>query len=313
MDWLRVSCETRGFFTRAQARDLGYGDREMARAVRSGVWKRIRRGYYTYGDIWAGLDEVARHRVRAHAVLDSLGPSVALSHVSGAVEHGIATWGVSLSRVHVTRLDGASGRIEGDVVHHTGASLDRDLMELDGARVMVPGRCALETAILGNPESALVTLDSALALRLETPDGLFARFTEMERWPSTRHLHIPVRMADPGAQSPGESRGRWLFRQGGLPAPQTQFEVHDSAGHLLGTTDWGWPDHGLLGEFDGFSKYGRLLLPGQAPGEVVFAEKHREDVLREVSGYGMVRLIWSDYDRPRFTVARIERLLRRTA
>ena len=73
------------------------------------------------------------------------------------------------------------------------------------------------------------------------------------------------------------------------------------------------PTHGLLGEFDGASKYGRLLTPGQDPGEVVFAEKHREDVLREVTGYGMVRLIWSDYDRPRVTVARIERLLRRTA
>ena len=313
MDWLRVSCETQGFFTRAQARDLGYGDREMARAVRSGEWTRIRRGYYTFGDIWAGMNEVERHRVRAHAVLDSLGPSVALSHVSGALEHGIATWGIPLHRVHVTRLDGASGRIEGDVVHHTGASLDGDLMELNGRRVMVPGRCALETAILGTAESGLVSLDSLLTQGLETPDGLFARFETMERWPSTRHLHIPVRMADPGAQSPGESRGRWLFRQGGLPAPLTQFEVYDDDGRLVGTCDWGWPDDGLLGEFDGASKYGRLLQPGQDPGEVVFAEKHREDALREVTGYRMFRLIWSDYDRPRVTVARIERLLRRTA
>ncbi len=80
-----------------------------------------------------------------------------------------------------------------------------------------------------------------------------------------------------------------------------------------GTCDWGWPEHRLLGEFDGKVKYGRLLEPGQDPGEVVFAEKHREDVLREITGIGMVRLIWSDYDRPRLTAARIQSQLRRVA
>ncbi len=57
-------------------------------------------------------------------------------------------------------------------------------------------------------------------------------------------------------------------------------------------------------------KYGRLLEPGQDPGEVVFAEKHREDELRELTGFGMVRLIWSDYDRPSVTAGRSTELRR---
>jgi hypothetical protein len=46
---------------------------------------------------------------------------------------------------------------------------------------------------------------------------------------------------------------------------------------------------------------------------VVFADKHREDVLRDITGFGMVRLIWSDYERPRLTAARIQGKLRGVA
>ncbi len=54
-----------------------------------------------------------------------------------------------------------------------------------------------------------------------------------------------------------------------------------------------------------------LLRPGQDAGDVVFAEKQREDRLRELTGFAMVRLVWSDLNRPRLTARRVERLLRR--
>ncbi|MFT3872427.1 MAG: type IV toxin-antitoxin system AbiEi family antitoxin domain-containing protein [Nocardioides sp.] len=313
MDPLRILAETRGFFTRAEARELGYDDRAMAAIMRSDIWLRIRRGYYTFPDLWPARDAVAQHRVRAAAVFHALGDVVALSHVSAALEHGLQTWGVPLDRVHVTRLDGGAGRLEGDVVHHVGVGLDGEVVERGGKLVTSPTRSALEAGTLGTPESALVHLDSLLHLELDTHEGLFARFEMMARWPHTRHLHIPVRMADGGSASAGESRGRWLFRIGGLPAPATQFEVRALDGRLIGTCDWGWPQHGLLGEFDGRTKYGRLLKPGMSAGEVVFAEKHREDLIREASGCAMVRIIWDDLSRPELTAARVRRLLRQSA
>ncbi len=124
-------------------------------------------------------------------------------------------------------------------------------------------------------------------------------------------MQIPVRMADSRAQSPGESVGRYLFWAARLPAPQLQFEVYDDTGRLVGTCDWGWPDHGLLGEFDGQIKYGRLVKPGQTSGDVVFAEKQREDLLREITGWPMVRLVWSDLGRFNLTAKRVDRFLRR--
>jgi hypothetical protein len=312
MDPLRMLCEHDGFFTRAMARDAGYDDKAVSLMVRTRVWHRFRRGYYTFTDIWASWDDTERHLVRSRAVLHSLGDCVALSHVSGVVAHGVQTWGVDLSRVHVTRLDGGAGRVEGDVVHHVGRCMEADVVEVQGLRTFAAVRCAIECASTTTPESALVLFNSLLHRGHADVDDLHRQFESMGSWPGMRRLHIPVRLADPGAESVGESRGLWVFWRLGLPRPEVQYEVRDSDGVLRGTCDWGWPEEHLLGEFDGKIKYGRLLRPGQDPGEVVFAEKHREDELREISGCAMLRLIWSDYDRPQLIRRRAVRLFRRT-
>ncbi len=312
MDPLRVLCEQDGFFTRAMARELGYDDKAVARMVRAKAWHRFRRGYYSLADVWSALDAVARHLVRARAVLHSLGEDVALSHVSGLLPHGVDTWQVDLSRVHVTRLDGGAGRVEGDVVHHVGTSTPADVVEVNGLRTLTPVRCAIECGSTVTPEAALVLFGSLLHAGAAVPDDLYRQFHSMSHWPGVRRLHVPVRLATPGLESVGESRGLWAFWTVGIPRPQVQFEVRDRYGVLVGTCDWGWPEHHLLGEFDGKIKFGRLLRPGQTPGDVAFAEKHREDQIREATGFAVLRLIWSDYDRPRQIRARFERLARRT-
>lgn len=311
MDPLRILTSIDGFFTRREAIEAGYDDRVIARMVRARVWIRFRRGFYAFADEWRALDDVGRHRVRSRAVLRSLGSAVALSHVSAVIAHGIEVWGVPLDRVHVTRLDGAVGRIEGDVVHHQGICLEGEVVDVGGLLATTAVRSVLETGSLSTNEAALCLFDNGLRRELFDHDELREHHLRLGAWPMMRHLHVPVRMADPGAASIGESRGRWMFWTHGLPSPRLQYEVRDPAGNLVGTCDWGWPQHGLLGEFDGRVKYGRLLRPGQEPGDAVFAEKRREDLVREVSGCAMVRLTWEDYDRPDLAVARIQRLLRR--
>ncbi len=311
MDPLRVLTRQDGFFTRQEADAAGYDDRAVAQMVRARVWTRFRRGFYAFTDEWKALDDVGRHRVRCRAVLRSLGPAVALSHVSAVIAHGIDVWGVPLDRVHVTRLDGGAGRIEGDVVHHVGVCIEDDIVEVDGMPATKAVRSVLETGTRVGNEAALCLFDSGLHRGLFDQDGLRSEHDRLGAWPDMQHLHIPTRMATGQSQSIGESRGRWLFRLHHLPAPILQYPVFDADGVLVGTCDWGWPHLGLLGEFDGVVKYGRLLRPGQLPGDVVFAEKVREDLLREASGCGMVRLTWDDYDHPARTINRVQRLLRR--
>ncbi|MGH3564545.1 MAG: hypothetical protein ACRDRH_00645 [Pseudonocardia sp.] len=66
-----------------------------------------------------------------------------------------------------------------------------------------------------------------------------------------------------------------------------------AAGLGLGRVDFGWPGLRTVGEFDGRVKYGRLLRPGQDPGDAVFEEKRREDLIRD-EDLRVVRWIWND-------------------
>jgi hypothetical protein len=311
MDPLRLICESQGFFTRAMARDCGYSDKSVTTMVRAKVWHRFRRGYYSFTDIWNTLDAPARHLVRCRAVLHSLGSDVVLSHGSGLLAHGISTWGTPLDRVHVTRLDGDASRIEGDVVHHRGGVLPSEVVDADGMRALAPARCAVEYASMSSSESALVAFDSALHGEHCSREELFAQFARLGNWPGMRHVHVPIRLTSGKSASVGESRGFWMFWVAGLPAPERQFEVWNQDGELRATCDWGWPELDTYGEFDGQAKYGRLLKPGQDVGEVVFAEKQREDDVREITKGTMIRLVWADYSRPRVTIARLKHVLGR--
>ncbi|HXH78267.1 type IV toxin-antitoxin system AbiEi family antitoxin domain-containing protein [Nocardioides sp.] len=303
MDPLRAICHELGFFTREHAREAGYDGRAITREARANRWTRIRRGYYTFPDIWQTSTDEERHLMRCRAVLDSHGDNVALSHTSGCLALGIDVWGLDLSRVHVTRLDGGAGRIEGDVVHHEGFVASGEVGTVNGMRVLGPARCTLEAGSVGTPECALVLLNSALYRGLCTDADIANQFDLMAHWPRVRHLHIPVRMCTRQSESVGESRGLWFFWVQHLPAPELQYEVF-ADGRLLGRTDWAWPRYRGLGEFDGKVKYGSLLKPGQTPGDAVFEEKRREDLLREATQSWMIRLIWSDFDRPSQTAQR---------
>ncbi|HWI44020.1 MAG TPA: type IV toxin-antitoxin system AbiEi family antitoxin domain-containing protein [Nocardioides sp.] len=313
MDPLRFLTAECGFFTRQEALGAGCSDKAIARAVRLGHWVRFRRGSYAFADEWSALDAVGRHQVRSNAVLRSLGDAVALSHVSGCVRHGFDVWGLPLDRVHVTRRDGGPGRIEGDVIHHEGFVADDDLVEVEGQPVLRPERCVLEAASRVRNEAALCLMDSALRSQAFDNAALEAQFALMAHWPFAQHLHVPVRMADGRSASVGESRGRWCFWNVGIPAPDLQEEVRDHNGHLIGVTDWWWEKYGMYGEFDGAVKYGRLLKPGEDPGEVVFKEKQREDRLREARDARMLRLVWADYSSPKSILTRFNRLAGRAS
>lgn len=309
MDALHYFIERDGFFTTQMALEVGYAKRDITRMARSGEWHRIRRGAYAPGAMWLELDPVAQHQVRARAVMWSLGDSVALSHASGVVAHGIDVWNPRLDRVHVTRLDGGAGRIEGDVVHHEGFSLGHEVVEADRMKAMLPERCVLEAASRVDRETAWCLLDAGLRSGTFDRDRLEAAYGIMQHWPFMHRVRDLVPFADGRSGSIGESRGKHLFRSFGLPQPELQYEVRRADGSIAGVTDWAWPEYGLLGEFDGRIKYGRLLKPDQDPGDVVFAEKRREDELREITGFSMIRLIWSDFANAAMTAARVRRAL----
>ena len=174
-----------------------------------------------------------------------------------------------------------------------------DIWQLGDRLLTSPPRAAVETASLVGVERALVIFDGAIDLDLATPEELAAMYRRVDGWPQTQHLQVPIRLMRPGAQSVGETRSRFLCWTQGLPEPELQFEVRNEVGIVIGIADMAWPEHGVLGEFDGKVKYGRLLLPHETPGDAVFREKRREDEMRRITGYVFVRVIWWDLGRPR--------------
>lgn len=307
-DPLRVIARTDGVFLRREALDAGYDDKGIARMLRAKAWHRVRHGAYCFADIWATSTREERHLILARAVLRTTPGPVALSHTTALLVHGIAMWGADLTRVHVTRLDKGAGRTERDVEHHVGLLLESEVTHVGGLPVVVPARAVIEAATRLTLESALVSADSALNRRTCTPDDLHRTFREMNHWPGSQHIHVVLHHMDGRAESPGETRARFLFWRQGVPTPDLQFSVYDG-GKLVAVTDFVWHDRKTFGEFDGAVKYGRLLREGEDPGEAVFREKIREDLVRDITGYGCGRLVWLDLARPRQTAARFARTL----
>lgn len=292
-----------GYFTRGQAIDCGYCDRDLREAVHVSLIIRLRHGIYAFTDVHKKLDATARHRILAYAVADKLGPNVALSHTSAGAAWEFDHYGVSLDSVHLTRLDGATGRREAGVTYHVGAVTLDDIREVDGRLVVVPSRAVIETATIVSIESAMVTASSALRLGLVTKGELENNFGPFAKWQGGRRASIAIRLSDGRLESVGEVRSLHMFWREGLPWPEPQYKVVNERGIVVARTDFAWIGHRHLGEFDGMVKYGRLNKYTDDPGRAITDEKAREDLAR-AERFGMSRWTWPDLDprRSRHTV-----------
>jgi hypothetical protein len=192
----------------------------------------------------------------------------------------------------------------------SGGCLDNEVVDVGGLPVTTPARAVIEAATLLSVEAGLVSADNALWQELCTPDQLRRTFDVLNHWPGSQKVNVVLHHMDGRAQSPGETRSVHLFWRQGLPLPELQYDVSDANG-VFATTDFAWEAHELLGEFDGKDKYLRYLRPGEQPGDAVFREKKREDRIRRVTGWPLVRIVWADLYRPERTAAYIREMMRR--
>jgi hypothetical protein len=290
---------------RSQLLSDGLTDAELLRMRRSGVLADVRRGSYVAPDDPRLRRPEARHRLLIESTLPRLKPGAVLSHVSAAVWLGLPIWRIPMNHVHVTRDGRAGGRVSGRQHLHV-APLDADeVMEVGGVMVTSWSRTTLDVARTASFEAALVVADATLAAALEKdPTALLAAHERAARWRGAPAALRVVKFADGRSESVGETRSRLAMKQAGIPTPVLQWEVSTAGG--VHRTDFGWPDLGTVGEFDGLVKYRRLVRPGQDPSEVVIAEKLREDDLRG-ERLGVVRWIWDEIDPFTAVAARLRR------
>jgi hypothetical protein len=285
----------------------GWTDDELGRLVRGGELARLRRGAYVNGVL--PRDVAARHRLLVHATLAGLRRPAVVSHQSAAVLLDLPLWDVALDRVHVTRRPPAWNDASGVLVCHVARLRDDEIVDLDGLRVTSPVRTALDLARSLPHEAAVVVLDAALHRGSISQETLQARLFDLAGTPGSRSAARAVLFADGRSESVGESRSRVVLHRWGLGPSALQFEVPTDGG-VVGRTDFVWETERVVGEFDGRIKYGRLLRPGQDPGDAVFEEKRREDLIRD-DGWRVVRWVWAELQTPHRLAARVRRSLGR--
>ena len=289
------------------AKDLrrsGLSDRALQREADAGRLIRIRRGAYCPAERWQALDDRQRHLLRMRAVAEASGREVVFCGLSAA-----AAWNLPL----VERFPGdvevvgfpssGGGRSQGDVRRRPLQTTGLRVNERDGLLVTGVASTAVQLALQLGFADAVGVLDRALWGR--NPDRIeFEELVlELERiGPRYRRSAAlaAILFAVGASDSLGESIARARLHELGYPPPVLQAPLADERG-LIGRVDFYWPDHGIIGEFDGAVKYQRTeMLGGRSPAETVWREKQREDRLRRRCA-GLFRAVWADLmDPPRF-------------
>ncbi|GAB2760518.1 hypothetical protein GCM10027020_11180 [Nocardioides salsibiostraticola] len=298
-----------GILLRRNALIEGVDDNALARMAKRGDIERLRQGAYVLGDIWRQSDPVDRHLLLIKAVMQQYGDDVAASHTSALLLQGGPSWGQDLRTAHVTSLQGKGERTAARLRHHRGTCRVDDVTRLGGHWITSPARTALDTASTLKRDAAVCVLDDFLSRGLATQEQYDAQFVAKKEWPDSLSLHHTLQLSRYGAESVGETRTRLACRDAHLPEPLLQFVVRYRSGEIAGRVDMCWPQYRLMLEFDGRIKYERLRRPGESVHETVMREKAREDLLRELTGFAMLRVVWTDLDRPHELALRARRLM----
>lgn len=280
---------------------------DIATLVAIGTIHRLRRGVYTHE---LHDDELLQHHALITATRRVVDPSAVISHTSAGVVHGLPVRRDSLDRVTMTRTTAGHADRSSHLIMRNTRITEPEIDRGQWGRITTLPRTVADLARTEQPEWGVVATDAAL--RLGVPrEEIRAALALHPRLHGLRRARAVVRFGDSGGESPGESISRWNMSMAGLPAPVLQQEFFDDQGEFIARADFFWPDHGLIGEFDGRTKYVDLLRPGQTIEDVMFAEKRREGGL-QAQGLRVVRWDWAVAISPSRLAGRIGPLLRAT-
>jgi very-short-patch-repair endonuclease len=175
-----------------------------------------------------------------------------------------------------------------------------DVVTAGGCRVTSGVRTAWDLARRSPLVEAVVAVDALARALGFAPVELLDRRAVTPRARGARQVAEVVRLADPRAESPMETRLRVGLVRSGLPAPEVQHPVLDEHGYPLARVDLAYPAARLALEYDGATH----LEPRRRA-----ADRERDTVLAG-QGWETRRFGPHDVDDGLFqTVDRIRRLL----
>jgi len=172
-----------------------------------------------------------------------------------------------------------------------------DISTVRGLRATTLRRTLIDVCLRLPAVEALVAIDMAVAASLTDPAGL-VRYAEASNGRAgARRLRSLAALAAP-AESPMETRLRWLLIQAGLPHPEVQTDLHDCKEQFVGRADLYYRSSRLVLEYDGGNHRERLV------------EDDRRQNLLVNAGFRLLRFTAADIHRqPDVVVAQVRAAL----
>jgi very-short-patch-repair endonuclease len=172
-----------------------------------------------------------------------------------------------------------------------------DIVAVRGLRATSLFRTLCDLCLRWPPVEALVALDMAVASGLTVAADLNGYAEGRKSRAGARRLRELAVIAAP-AESPMETRLRWLVIQAGRPHPEVQAQLCDHEGRFVGRADLYYPSARLVLEYDGTNHRTRMI------------EDNRRQNLLLSAGFGLLRFTAADiYDRPGVIVAQVRAAL----
>lgn len=285
--------------TRAELTSAGFGERDLRAGVASGALRRVRRNRYIDASHWDQLWGEGRHLVEVAAANENCTDAVFFGP-SAAVLHGLPLYRYAPRQVHALIRTRRHGRDRAGIAWHNTTVCEEDIVEVDGILCTSLDRTVLDLCRNLSAEAALSAADAALrhvsvsGQRLDADAAAdwherMARRAAFVHGRGIRAARELIDFADGRAQLPGESVSRLYLWRLGYRDVTLQTPVTGPLGEQY-WLDFGFPRSRTFGEFDGESKYLDINLRGAlSPEDVMLAEKRREDAIRGVTGWRVVR------------------------
>jgi very-short-patch-repair endonuclease len=173
----------------------------------------------------------------------------------------------------------------------------RDVTTIRGLRVTAVNRTLRDLCLCLPAVDALIAIDMAVHLGLTDAKSLREHADAASGGAGALRLRSLASHAA-AAESPMETRLRWLLIQAGLPCPEVQANLRDHHQRFLGRADLYYAAARLVIEFDGGNHRDRLV------------EDNRRQNLLINAGFRLLRFTATDiYQRPEVTVAQVRSAL----
>lgn len=172
-----------------------------------------------------------------------------------------------------------------------------EIVSIRGFRCTALPRTLLALCLRRPAVEALIAIDMALRLGLVDSAAL-AQYAEAANGRrGAARLRALALLAAP-AESPMETRLRWMLIQGRLPCPEVQTNLRDGAARFVGRADLYYPAKRLVLEYDGGNHRERLV------------EDDRRQNLLINAGFRLLRFTAADiHGRPDVVIAQVRAAL----